>query len=527
MALLSTIKRNAILQPMDLPVTQWNTTNAEALEMTYQFSTIARPDLQPEGQSGYQDFTEEQKNAVRSALAEYASIINVDFVEVEGQLDPDINLSRVNLSISGLGQFEYHYAQSQNGAVNSKTFDGWAFFGVAEDLFSATGRNLLLHEVGHALSLKHPGNYDSAGSPPPGPFLSAAEDNNKYTVMSYNNDPDTNTVSEHLMLYDIAALQWRWGARLATRSGDDVYNSFTANTQAIWDGGGSDTIDASAQPSKVTIDLAQGTFSSIGWADNLAIAYGTVIEKARGGAGHDRIAGNTSANSLSGSNGNDLIDGRSGKDTLFGGNGNDTLRGGSGADRLSGGSGTDMASYDETKGVTKALDGSFAAKGEAALDTLSSIENLGGSNTGADVLAGNAAANVLTGNGGNDTLNGKAGADRLVGGLGRDTLTGGTGTDIFHVSAPTHGGDTITDYTAADSFTFRAAAFNIATGPLDETAFQSAPNTTATTEAVRFLYTTQTHTLWHDANGSGAGGLTKLVTFSGAVTLGSEDFLGV
>ena len=55
--------------------------------------------------------------------------------------------------------------------------------------------------------------------------------------------------------------------------------------------------------------------------DNVAIAYGTVIENAIGGAGDDSITGNSSDNALKGGQGDDYIDGGSGLDTaIFAGN---------------------------------------------------------------------------------------------------------------------------------------------------------------------------------------------------------------
>ena len=47
------------------------------------------------------------------------------------------------------------------------------------------------------------------------------------------------------MLYDIAALQARFGANMTTRTGNDVYNGPNGNIQAIWDAGGVDTISGS------------------------------------------------------------------------------------------------------------------------------------------------------------------------------------------------------------------------------------------------------------------------------------------
>ena len=80
----------------------------------------------------------------------------------------------------------------------------------------------------------------------------------------------------------------------------------------IWDGGGSDTLDASAQTLGVTIDLNEGAFSSIGTngsgeaaLNNVSIAYGTSIGNANGGSGSDKITGNALANHLSGGAGNE------------------------------------------------------------------------------------------------------------------------------------------------------------------------------------------------------------------------------
>ncbi len=42
-----------------------------------------------------------------------------------------------------------------------------------------------IHEIGHAIGLKHPGNYNAEGGGTPGPYLPSAEDNHQYTVMSY------------------------------------------------------------------------------------------------------------------------------------------------------------------------------------------------------------------------------------------------------------------------------------------------------------------------------------------------------
>jgi len=123
-----------------------------------------------------------------------------------------------------------------------------------------------------------------------------------------------------------------------------------------------------------------------------------------------------------------------GENVLNGGNGNDTLEGRGGADTLNGGSGFDTASYESSPaGVTVRLAGvgsdtqtALASGGDAAGDTLNSIEGLIGSAFD-DRLTGNSLDNVLNGGNGNDTLDGRGGNDTLDGGFGDDTLIGGTG----------------------------------------------------------------------------------------------------
>jgi hypothetical protein len=313
-----------VLSPLEPPVDPWNTSNQPPYALTYQFATTQQPGDLWDGYTGWTAFSDAEKNAVRAAFAEFASYINVTFTEVSGQADPDINLGKVTLggAEGGVGGYRYSYSTT-NGVVTSKTIDGYAVFNKTLTLTDADGRNLILHELGHAMTLKHPGNYDAGGNLPPGPFLPAAEDNNKYSVMSYNDNPDNGALSDHLMLYDIAALQQRWGANLSTRTGNDAYAAVDGLIQVIWDAGGTDTISGAAF-GQVSIDLHEGAFSSLGGVNNLAIAYGAVIENATGGGGNDTLIGNAAANVLSGGGGNDTIRGFGGNDTIDGGAGSDT-----------------------------------------------------------------------------------------------------------------------------------------------------------------------------------------------------------
>jgi Ca2+-binding RTX toxin-like protein len=154
-------------------------------------------------------------------------------------------------------------------------------------------------------------------------------------VMSYTAHPGVDVEPSTPMLYDILAIQRLYGANYATRADDTTYVSTPGSLQCltIWDAGGIDTFDCSQQTAAVTIDLREGSFSSIGLKsdgtranDNIAIAFGVTIENAAGGSGDDWIGGNGAANALSGGAGNDTLDGGVGNDTLDGGAGSDWIR---------------------------------------------------------------------------------------------------------------------------------------------------------------------------------------------------------
>jgi serralysin len=368
---------------------------------------------------------------------------------------------------------------------------GDSFFGKGGKLPTAGNYDwkVFLHELGHALGLKHGQETSVFGAMP------AELDSMEFSVMTYRSyvgkSLDVGYTNEAwgyaqtFMMYDIAALQHLYGADYGTNAGDTTYRWTPASGDTlvdgvvairpganrvfltIWDGGGTDTYDLSAYATNLRVDLSPGGHSVLSTTqladldqfstDPARVARGNVfnallyggdtrslIENAVGGAGHDTIAGNAVANLLRGGAGNDALLGLLGADRLEGGDGDDLLTGGAGADALCGDAGIDTACYDAA--ATVSLDGSILATGEALGDTFLLVENLLGS-SGADRLRGDAGANVLMGEGGDDLLDGMAGADTLLGGDGNDRLDGGSGSDRMEGGA---GNDTFIVADAAD-----------------------------------------------------------------------------
>ncbi|GIT93233.1 hypothetical protein JANAI62_37230 [Jannaschia pagri] len=96
---------------------------------------------------------------------------------------------------------------------------------------------------------------------------------------------------------------------------------------------------------------------------------------------------------------------------IRGGGGDDTLEGGAGGDTLDGEDGSDTASYERSGArVVINLEANFEAGGDAAGDTLISIENLRGS-AFSDILRGDDAANVIEGGADGDVIDGQDGSD--------------------------------------------------------------------------------------------------------------------
>lgn len=277
--------------------------------------------------NGWRAFTTTEQQAARDLFAYVSSFTKLTFQEVAatdqsyGQVVLQFNTQSQS---SGFANYPYDADLPKGSALAGDIY-------IAKNDFTSFDKGqygwlTLAHELGHALGMKHLGNYN-AGEPDgaannTGPYLDKAFDSYQYSIMSYS-APAQGQFNITYSIYDVLALRAVYGTNL-THTGTDVYAYSDVNgrvLQTIIDDGGLDTIDASGATLGAKIDLTPGAFSSIGKADNgnladrnVAIAFGSTIEKAIGTAFDDIITGNAARNTFTGGRGNDTINGGDGLD---------------------------------------------------------------------------------------------------------------------------------------------------------------------------------------------------------------------
>lgn len=291
---------------------RWNAGKAvgSAVEVSYGFASVAPAG--GVGAAGFQPFTEAQRATVRAILDSVAKQTGLTFREVAGD--------SASLRFGASQQAATKGVAAMPGEANG----GQVWMDIESMLNLAPGSEgyaALLHEIGHALGLRHPTNVE------PGDGYAAqwrsADDLTSLTVMSQTASGD-GLFPSTFGAYDITALRHLYGSK-AANAGDTSYKLGAAQFEAqtsIADDSGSDTIDASQAKAGVALDLAPGHMSSVGVTaaglaavNNLAIAPGSWIERAIGSEFDDVVLGNTLANFLTGGKGNDWIDGGAGSDT--------------------------------------------------------------------------------------------------------------------------------------------------------------------------------------------------------------------
>ncbi|WNZ00165.1 DUF4214 domain-containing protein [Sulfurospirillum sp. 'SP'] len=325
---------------------------------------------------GWQQVSSTVKNVIDAIMSYTDGLIASHFSKVN--YIGDISFNTISISNSENG---HAYYPSTYSRIGGDIFLGNELSLTATDTNnnitqSEYGYLTIIHELGHALGLKHPFEGETT--------LSTLQDNHANTIMSYTDykklvpeifyaNNRMQGVYEEIfpqtfMVYDIATLQSIYGVDTTTNTSNTTYRyGTTPFYKTIWDSGGVDTLDFTLTTHTNTINLAPGSYSNVNYTSvamqiaeqqakysaethttyynnwiaslyndyaseiytgehALGIAYGTIIENAVGGSATDIFYDNSVNNILTGNSGDDTFYlGAGGYDTLIGGDGMDKV----------------------------------------------------------------------------------------------------------------------------------------------------------------------------------------------------------
>ncbi|MFP5390692.1 MAG: DUF4214 domain-containing protein [Gammaproteobacteria bacterium] len=191
----------------------WNFLGIGGNTITYTFSTSSNMEAANGNYTGVASgLSSTQQASARSALAYLTSVTGVQFVESSNGAAAQLHFANADLAASantaGLCSWSARYLH--NGSTDEVTqyapnvyvyLDNAEFRNYNATLTPGTGGyETLLHELGHAMGLKHP--FEQS------PVLPSGQDNTALTLMSYKNVGGPYSTYQ---AYDLAALNWLYG----------------------------------------------------------------------------------------------------------------------------------------------------------------------------------------------------------------------------------------------------------------------------------------------------------------------------
>lgn len=185
----------------------WNYLTPAGNTILYTFSIATGNEAQ---QTGQQVFSAGQQSYTSKAIADLTKITGINFVFTADGGAAQIHFCNVDIAdpgTTGLCSWRQSYSYTTNNDLVSYDADAYVYLDNREYASQntnlapgGTGYETLLHELGHAMGLKHP--FDDSI------HLPAAQDSTANTLMSYNHSGGPYA---SFRPYDIAALNWIYG----------------------------------------------------------------------------------------------------------------------------------------------------------------------------------------------------------------------------------------------------------------------------------------------------------------------------
>ena len=303
--------------------------------VTYSFALSAgylNEETYSEEKKGFTPFTAAEKSAARAIFEYIGSILQMSFVEVTETSSASSPTGDIRLANNDQDSAGYaFYPDNMDSQLRGDVFLSNGVTG--RDYAAGTYEyDTVIHEIAHALGLKHPGNYNAGSAPSSesGNYLATSEDSKIISVVSYA-EHEQGLQRVDFGPYDLLALKYLYGLK-SQNTGNNTYewaDSIGMQLQTLVDDGGTDIIDLRKITTPTTVDLREGQSSSAGLIRhvgngsgvdalrNIQIAFGTIIESVVCSAQTDQIIGNAANNAFQGRGGDDVLNGGDGRDTAI------------------------------------------------------------------------------------------------------------------------------------------------------------------------------------------------------------------